>query len=219
MGFFGKIGGFFGGLIEDIFGPADDFVEEKAIQALQLEYTEKLETLKPFVSEATKRHDILLENNLSMVPAESKYQDQTMMQTELQLQIDNATEVTDFSAIDVGIAMMANSLDAYLNDETSNYDYAIWWKAKMVDALVDHGFHIYNKQDETASIVWEAMRRYMELDAARLHIFGSDNAYNMLYDAVEDGFDPDEYLAKVMEIDYLKDVGGDTQYDVEIPFM
>lgn len=219
MGFFGKIGSFFGGLIEDIFGPADDLVEEKAIQALQLEYTEKLETLKPFVSEATKRHDILLENNLSMVPAESKYQDQTMMQTELQLQIDNATQVEDFSAIDVGIAMMSNSLDAYLNDETSNYDYAIWWKAKMVDALVDHGYHIYNNQDETASRVWEAMRRYMELDAARLHIFGSDNAYNMLYDAVDDGFDPDEYLAKVMEIDYLEDIGGDTQYDVEIPFM
>lgn len=219
MGFFGKIAGFFADLVEDIFGMDDNFVEEETLQALQLEYTEKLETLKPFVTEATKRHDILLENDLSMVPAESNYQDQTMMQTELQLQIDNATEVTDFSEINVGIAMMANSLDAYLNDETSNYDYAIWWKAKMVDALVDHGYHIYNNQDETAAIVWEAMRRYMELDAARLHIFGSDNAYNMLYDAVDDGFDPDEYLAKVMEIDYLKDIGGATQYDVEIPFM
>lgn len=205
-------------------------MRELELKQIKMSLSSKLDQLSPYVAMAESRYDALKSNGLTMVPAAEKYHNFNYEALEIQGIIENLTTDTMDSEkgyIDSNITRLANELDGFLNDATSNVKYAQYYKHQMeMQYKFYPNYHTGRRSsDPIAADVWEAMRRYMETNPGAISSYGSENAYNYLYDvAVNGGGDLYNALVDEMTANYeVGQMGGydhaGTEYDVDIPYV
>lgn len=205
-------------------------MREQELRQIKMSLSSKLDQLSPYIVMAESRYAALQSNDLTMVPAAYKYHNFNYEATGIQGTIENLTTDTMDSEkgyIDSNITKLANELDGFLNDATSNVKYAQYYKHQMEMQYRSYpNYHTgRHSSDPIAADVWEAMRRYMETNPGAISSYGSENAYNYLYDvAVNGGGDLYNALVDEMTANYeVGQMGGydhaGTEYDVDIPYV
>lgn len=204
--------------------------KEQELKIIKMSLSSKLDQLSPYVVMSESRYAALQSNGLTMVPAADKYHNFNYEAVGIQDKIEDLTTDTMYSEkgyIDSSITRLANELDGFLNDATSNVKYAQYYKHQMeMQYKFYPNYHTgRHSSDPIAADVWEAMRRYMETNPGAISSYGSENAYNYLYDvAVNGGGDLYNALVDEMTADYeVGQMGGydhaGTEYDVDIPYV
>lgn len=209
------------------------------------ETQKKLSTLELYAHKANERHDEGEQFlHYDMVPAALKYKNEVddieKLKAELQ-QLKTEVDEAQFQAEihpedpaveemyeaayrrnyvrmqeikDIETQKIAVDLDSYLTDNTSKKEAAEWWWSKNQPMYIDWR----DRTKETGSpesVTWQAFREELERRAGSISSYGSDNAFNAIYDAIYNlGRDPHQYLDEILKAE----VTGGHEWDVEVPY-